>query len=201
MVPVALSDVIAVGEVPSVDEIRILANAGFRSILLTQPDGEVDRLIPSRDVESHAKAASLAFRFIPIESRRPSDSSVEAFRQALTHLPRPIYACCYSGARTAAVWALAAVPPGAPDDAISACRSAGYDIEFMRPQLEARAAAPTPTPAPAVALVANGRSNGTANGHANGVAASDTSLPAIPALLPKDQMPRAASAGGFAVPG
>ena len=33
-VPVALSDVIAVGEVPTAEEIDILAKAGFRSILL-----------------------------------------------------------------------------------------------------------------------------------------------------------------------
>lgn len=182
MSPVALSDVIAVGEVPTAAEIEILANAGFRSLLNTQPDGEVERLMPSADAEALAKAAGLAYRHLPIPSRRPDQASLDAFAAAVGTMPRPIYACCYSGARTAAAWALAAARTEAPDAVIAACAAAGYDIGFLKPRLiEARTGVTAPV------------------SNANGHAAAD--VPAVPKLTPSILVPRAASVGGFAVAG
>ena len=110
MVPVALSDAVAVGEMPTAEHIKILAEAGFRSILNAQPDGEVERLLSAAEAGSLARALNLEYRHIPIESRRPSDLQIGAFRAALAELPKPIYACCYSGSRAAAAWALTAAP-------------------------------------------------------------------------------------------
>lgn len=131
MVPVALSDVIAVGEVPTAAEIEVLAKAGFRSLLNTQPDGEVERLMPSVDVKTLAEKAGLIYRHVPIQSRRPDAGSMQAFAGALDAIPRPVYACCYSGARTAAAWALAAAREQEPDAIIAACAGAGFDAEFL----------------------------------------------------------------------
>lgn len=201
MVPVALSDVIAVGEVPTAGEIEILAAAGFRSLLNTQPDGEVERLLPSADAKVLAETAGLTYQHLPIPSRRPDKASLDAFAKALGTLPRPIYACCYSGARTAAAWALAAGRTEEPDAVIAACAAAGYDIGFLKPQMvEARtewasglASGLAPLPVIPVVVI-----NGHA--HANG-AALPTDTPPVPRLTPSILAPRAASVGGFAVAG
>lgn len=232
MVPVALSDVIAVGEVPTAEQIAILAGAGFRSLLNTQPDGEVERLMSSAEVAALAAKAGLTYRHVPIVSRRPPGTSVDAFDEALRALPRPIYACCYSGARTAAAWALAAARHEDPAKVVEACTKAGYDMSFMKPYLDARhadakAAAKTAPPAPvaspaaapattAVSAADPLKSNGSAARPGNGddkpaspAAASPTAAVAppsaalassVPELVPS-VLPRAASAGGFAVSG
>lgn len=224
MVPVALSDVIAVGEVPTADEIAILAKAGFRSLLNTQPDGEVDRLMKSAEAGELAAKAGMAYRHVPIESRRPPGTAIDAFDEALRTLPRPIYACCYSGSRTAAAWALAAARHDNPDAVIEACTKAGYDMSFMKPYLaarfaEANAAASPAAPqsseslavvspaapagaVPAVVAAADPlKSNGSA-ARASSSAVSPAPEPAkvVPSLVPSI-LPRAASAGGFAVSG
>jgi uncharacterized protein (TIGR01244 family) len=183
MVPVALSDVIAVGEVPTAEEVEILAKAGFRAILNTQPDGEVDRLMSSADAKAVAEKAGLVFQHLPIPTRRPDAATLSAFATALTALPRPIYACCYSGARTAAAWAIAAARHQEPADIMKACAAAGYDITFLEKRLvEARTGAANVEPA--------------ANGNASAAPTAN-----VPTLKPSILIPRAASAGGFAVAG
>jgi sulfide:quinone oxidoreductase len=184
MVPVALSDVIAVGEVPTADEVEILGKAGFRAILNTQPDGEVDRLMSSAEAKAIAEASGLVFQHLPIPSRRPDPATLSAFATALNELPRPIYACCYSGARTAAAWAIAAARHQEPAEIIKACAAAGFDISFLEPRLiEARNGARHAEPA------------------ANGNTVVSAPAPAVPTLQPSILIPRAASAGGFAVAG
>jgi uncharacterized protein (TIGR01244 family) len=211
MVPVALSDIIAVGEVPTAAEIEILAKAGFKSLLTTQPDGEVARLMASADAHVLARAAGLTYRYLPIVSRRPDDASLAAFAAAIAELPRPIYACCYSGARSAAAWALAAAPHLEPEAIVAACSAAGYDIAFLRPKLAERRAqflAPaTVSLAPvAVAPMSVSATAGATTGTmaADFIAAGANAKPAVPSvptLTPSLLVPRAASAGGFAVAG
>ncbi len=199
MMPVALSDTIAVGEVPSKEQIAILASAGFRSLLSTQPDGEVQRLLSSAECFSASEHHGLVYRHVAIESRRPSDDDITAFALALAEMPKPIYACCYSGARTAAVWALAAAATQEADKIIGAAAAVGYDLQFMRDALLARHAAHKPTPQPV--------NNGVAPDVTTDVAAASSDpapLPrpaAVPQLIPSSVVPRAASAGGFAVAG
>ena len=138
MRPVALSDEIAVGEMPTADEIIVLAKAGFRSLLNVQPDGEVLRLLSSAEIEAGAVAAGLNYAHIPIVSRRVPDATVVTFAQAMVTLPRPIYACCYSGARAAAAWALAVAPTMAPFDVVANCDAAGFDITSLLPEIQRR---------------------------------------------------------------
>lgn len=213
MVPVALSDVIAVGEVPTAEQIAILAKAGFRSLLNTQPDGEVERLMGSSEIAALAAKSGMSYRHVPIVSRRPPGTSIDAFDDALKALPRPIYACCYSGSRTAAAWALAAARHQDPAIVIEACTKAGYDMSFMKPQLEALFAeaqpkatvsAPAAVPPTAVPTAADPhKSNGSSARSASEPVvppAPAASVVAVPELVPS-VLPRAASAGGFAVSG
>lgn len=209
MQPVALSDVIAVGEVPTEREIEILAGAGFRSLLNVQPEGEVERHLTSAQAETLARKAGLEYRHLPVESRRPTAKTVSAFADALREMPRPIYACCYSGSRAAAAWALAIAQQSDSQSIITACAAAGYDISFMAPQLDAvrerglAAIEPPASPEDGEAPVAP------ADGvHLNGAQAGNGAhdaarrpLAPLPMLEPSILLPRAASAGGFAVAG
>lgn len=215
MRPVALSDEIAVGEMPSVDEIAILAKAGFRSILNVQPDGEVERLLSAVETGKGAAAASLNYAHLPVSSRRVPDDVVAAFANAMVTLPRPIYACCYSGARAAAAWALAVAPTMAPVDIAGSCAAAGYDMSSLLPDLERRHAPRSAIP-PAVAalatspLVPDAVVAGPATltpqvpSPATAVASAEPAPTTAAAAISATEriiFPRAAGAGGFAVSG
>ncbi len=216
MRPVALSDEIAVGEMPSADEITILARAGFRSVLNVQPDGEVERLLSASDMAKGVAAGSMNYAHVPIASRRVPDEQVAAFAHAMVTLPRPIYACCYSGARAAAAWALAVAPAMLPADITSACAGAGFDMTALLSELTRRHAEPAsvhaeaasaeikPSPAPTAAdtptptvsarpVPGDAAPNVAPKGTATAAAAVDAAEKII--------FPRAAGAGGFAVSG
>lgn len=210
MRPVALSDEIAVGEMPSVDEIAILAKAGFRSLLSVQPDGEVERLLTAAETARSAASSSMNFAHIPLASRRIPDETVAAFANAMITLPRPIYACCYSGARAAAAWAMAVAASMPPTDVAAACSAAGFDISALQPELERRYAKTVAAgsvlqtiPADAVATVQpNAAASALHSSPAtSSLGATSTTAPAAVSAAVKVIYPRAAGSGGFAVSG
>lgn len=138
MKPIVVSDILAVGEVPSPAEMEILARAGFRSVINNQPDGEVDRLPGSAVLARAAKACGLGYAHAPLASRTPGDAALEAYAEALRDLPAPIYAFCYSGARSAAGCALLRADAEPAQELIAQLAEAGFEAESLRPWLEAR---------------------------------------------------------------
>lgn len=213
MRPVALSDEIAVGEMPTADEIAILAKAGFKSLLSVQPEGEVGRLLSAAETARVTKESGMTYAHVPVATRRPGDDVVETFAKTMAGLPRPIYACCYSGARAAAAWALAVAPAALPADVSAACAAAGYDVASLMPEIERRHAgrpaetlpsawtdAPKPRTASGSAVTNGATANGATSPPAAAASATTTAGQAVTAAE-TIIFPRAAGQGGFAISG
>lgn len=179
MKPVVVSDVLAVGEFPQVEQFAILAKAGFRSVINNQPDGEIARFASAEAAAVAAEAAGLEYRYLPLPTRTPNVEQIAAFEGLLRELPSPIYAFCYSGSRSAAACALAMAKSAEPDAIIEAFAKAGFDISGLRPWLEEARARPS-------------HQAGSSNGSAPPVRPAETAPPA-------PQLPRSSSSAGFAM--
>ncbi len=216
MNPIVVSDVMAVGEYPTPEQLEILAKAGFKSVINNQPDGEIARFPPGAEAGLDAKRHGLAYAFAPIESRTPSPEELATFARAVHELPAPIYAYCYSGARSAAACAFLLAEHKDADAIIADFARFGFDIEALRPWLaEARAKTVPPQPtaaAPASAAPAHAASEPPAPvtmvaavvAGANGttaIAAPEAAPSAIAAAAPKPIViyPRAYGSSGFAM--
>lgn len=136
MKPIVVSDVLAVGEVPSAEQMEILAKAGFKSVINNQPDGEVERFAGSAALAAEAKRNGLSYAYAPVTSRTPSESELAEFAKALKLLPAPIYGFCYSGARSAAACAHLLTETMEPDAIIAQFAQSGFDISGLKPWLE-----------------------------------------------------------------
>ncbi len=79
-------------------DVAAVKAAGFRSIIGNRPDTE-DGAIPHGEIEKAAKAAGLAFRWIPVVSGQITPQNVEDQAKALDELEGPVFAYCRSGAR------------------------------------------------------------------------------------------------------
>lgn len=217
MTPIVVSDILAVGEVPSLEQFEILAKAGFKSVINNQPDGEVERFAGSKEIAAAAEKAGLAQAYLPVASRTPSTAELDAFANTLKTLPAPIYAFCYSGVRSATACAFVMTGTRTVDDVIADFGEAGFDVSALRPWLEdeskrrggpkpasATAAAPAaaasataPAAVPSTARPANGNgggasaSNGNGGGHGLAAAASASPVTVTP---PKPQAPAASPA-------
>lgn len=136
MNPAVVSEKLAVGEVPHIEHIALLAECGFMSIITAQPDGEVARLPASSAIGIEAARCGLKHVYAPISSRTPSSEELAPFEKAVQDLPAPIYACCYSGARSAAAVAFMLTAGKDVDAIIDEFALAGHDIAKLRPWLE-----------------------------------------------------------------
>lgn len=79
-------------------QVSEIAAAGFKSIICNRPDTE-DGAVPHEAVEEAARAAGLAFCFLPVVSGAITQENVRDMAAALQELPRPVLAYCRSGAR------------------------------------------------------------------------------------------------------
>lgn len=207
MKPVVVSDVLAVGEFPTDEQIEILAKAGFKSVINTQPDGEVARFPSSAAIAATARRHGLDYAYAPLSSRTPPPVELAAYAAALSALKAPIYAFCYSGSRAAAACALILARHVDVDDLVKDFAEAGFDIEGLRPWLDeerARAIANGGN-APAAPMEAVEQMAGRASPKqsANGASAEAADggrkpmLPGLPRMVVVH--PRAAGFSGFAV--
>jgi sulfide:quinone oxidoreductase len=118
-----------------------IAAQGFRAIVNNRPDGEEPGQPSSRDLANEAHRLGLSYEDLPVQPGQISDERASALAQTLEVLPGPVLAFCRSGRRSAALWALAEARHGDPDSILTASRTAGYDLEALRPRLEALAGA------------------------------------------------------------
>lgn len=84
------------------------ADAGFKSVINNRPDFEGGPDQPtSADMAQAAAAAGLTYHHLPVQGGYQSPEEIQAFRELLDNLPKPILAFCRSGARSARLFAAA----------------------------------------------------------------------------------------------
>ena len=77
------------------------AQAGFKSVINNRPDFEGGPDQPtSAAMEAAARAAGLAYAYLPVQPAMQSPEQIAAFARLLSELPRPVLAFCRSGARS-----------------------------------------------------------------------------------------------------
>lgn len=120
---------------PSVDEIAELGERGYRSIIGNRPENESEDQPRWLDLKAAAAARGMDAVQIPIVMGQISDEQVEAFRDALEQLPKPIAVFCRSGTRAALMWALANQASLTVDERITIAGREGYDLEPFRQRI------------------------------------------------------------------
>jgi uncharacterized protein (TIGR01244 family) len=136
--PVALSDALSIGPAPLPGSLANLAKGGFRSLINNRPDTDQGLTMTSASTAAEAAASGLQYVHIPIEGRNPLEKDVKAFAAALSNLPKPIFAYCQSGGRSASLWALASVADYDTETLISKCRDVGFDVSGLRTKMDMR---------------------------------------------------------------
>jgi uncharacterized protein (TIGR01244 family) len=78
------------------------AAAGFRSVVNNRPDFEGGPMQPtSASIEAAARAAGLAYAFLPVSPSVQTPEDIARFAALLESMPKPILAFCRSGTRSA----------------------------------------------------------------------------------------------------
>lgn len=120
-------------------DLGILAAQGFRSVINNRPDNEGEGQPASAAMAEAAGRLGMGYRHIPVVSGKVTDGDVDAFADALGEMKGPVLAYCRTGTRSTTLWALAEAWHLSPDAILRTTAEAGYDLEALRPRLEARA--------------------------------------------------------------
>lgn len=137
-----LTDEISVSPQIRLEDIHELARLGFKSIISDRPDGEENDQPDADSVCLAAEGAGLEFRHIPVVASDIGDRDIALFAEAMKDLPKPVLAFCRTGTRAAMLWALSQAATEGPDPVLAATKSAGYDLEQIRPRLKPQGALP-----------------------------------------------------------
>lgn len=144
-------DVAVTGQLDAAD-IAEVARLGFRSIVNNRVENEEDDQLPSLTEAALARRHAISYRHVPAGKLDLfTDPVIEGIEDALANLPKPMLLHCKSGMRSAIVWAAAAARHQPVDEVLTRLEAAGYELDFLRDELDAQADRhrwmPAPTPA------------------------------------------------------
>ncbi len=113
---------------------------GFKTVISNRPDGEEASQLPARVEAAHAWRHGLKFAHVPADKLELfTDPVVEGMADAIHAAQGPILAHCQSGLRSAIVWAAASARSQSVDCVLAALAAAGFDLEFLRDDLDRQA--------------------------------------------------------------
>ena len=121
-------------------DMAALAAQGVTTVICNRPDGENPPPLQAAAMQAAAEAAGLAFVFNPVVGGQLTMDNVEEQRDAIDGSDGPVVAYCASGNRSTIVWALGQAGDLPTDEIIARGEKWGYQLEWLRPQIEALAA-------------------------------------------------------------
>lgn len=123
------------------DDVAAIRQAGFDCVICNRPDDEVPPELQADPIRVAVEQAGMRFVYQPFTPGMLSDALVQDFGAEMARGER-IFAYCRSGHRCSVLWALAsaAAHQGDADSLLSVTAQAGYDLESLRPALNALAA-------------------------------------------------------------
>ena len=119
-----------------------IAAAGITTIICNRPDAEVPPAYQADAIEAAAVAAGLAFHRLPLTHTTMTPDNVQRHAAMIAGSDGPTLAYCASGTRSTVVWTLGHAKAMGVDAVLNAARAGGYNLDNIRPTLEAIAAAP-----------------------------------------------------------
>lgn len=125
----------------SVEDVPAIADAGFVRIICNRPDAEVPPSHQAEALENAARAAGLEFEILELTHQTMTPENVARQMELATQCAGPVLAYCASGTRCSVVWALGQCGAMDPDDILARTQAAGYQLDSLKPTLEAMCSA------------------------------------------------------------
>ncbi len=135
-----LSDAYAVAPQIAPEDAADIAAAGYDTVICNRPDEENPPDLAADRLRAAVEAAGMRFVVNPFNAMTLSLDHVQAQAAAMAAAEGPVLAYCASGNRSSVVWALSQAGRQPADALIGAAARHGYQLEGLRPQIEALAA-------------------------------------------------------------
>lgn len=134
---IKISEDITSARQPSEEEIKNLAQQGFKSVINLRTSGEEDQPLSPQEEGELVKRLGMQYLNIPVSSKEvPKPEQIDKFRNAVECMPKPIYAHCHRGKRSGAfsMIDLALKQGMTGEEALQKATSMGFECDI--PQLK-----------------------------------------------------------------
>ena len=122
------------------DDLAAIADAGYTTVICNRPDMENPPAWQSDAMRAIAEGLGLTFVFLPFTHQTLNEEIVREQAKALKEANGPVLAYCASGTRCSVIWSFTQAGHLSADQILQATTRAGYQLDGLRPQLEALAA-------------------------------------------------------------
>lgn len=85
-------------------DVQKIADMGYKSLVCNRPDGEAADQVPFERIAAAARAVGMRVEYLPIAAQGTNASDQAAFASLFNDLPKPVFAYCRSGNRSALLW-------------------------------------------------------------------------------------------------
>jgi len=85
-------------------DLRVLAEAGFKTVINNRPDGEAAGQPRSADLAAVATSLGMEFIFFPVRLGAITEEQVESFADICQGIATPALLFCRTGTRSTALW-------------------------------------------------------------------------------------------------
>ncbi len=120
------------------EDVRVLAEAGFRTLIDNRPDDEVTPDVDHSIMRQAADNAGLEFHYIPFHPGEITQQMIADYAEALAGA-KPALAYCRSGNRSTVLWALANAHRISEAELMETGAKAGYDLSPVLPLIRSLA--------------------------------------------------------------
>lgn len=122
-------------------DMAALADLGVTTVICNRPDAENPAHLQAAAMQQAAEAAGLGFVYNPITGGAMTRDNVDEQADAIAGSDGPVVAYCASGTRSTVAWAFGAAADMPVDEVLAAAAQGGYQLQGLRPDLEAVARA------------------------------------------------------------
>jgi len=124
----------------SPEDLPLIAEAGFSAVICNRPDAENPPEWHAAAMAEAAQAAGLQFHNLPLTHQTMTPENVARQRDLIDATTGPVLAYCASGTRSSVIWSLGQAGHLSTDEILAATAQAGYQLDQLRPALDAMAA-------------------------------------------------------------
>ena len=124
----------------SPEDLPLIAEAGFSAVICNRPDAENPPEWHAAAMAEAAQAVGLQFHNLPLTHQTMTPENVARQRDLIDATTGPVLAYCASGTRSSVIWSLGQAGHLSTDEILAATARAGYQLDQLRPALDAMAA-------------------------------------------------------------
>lgn len=125
-----LTDRIAIGEQPSIEDLDELSKNGYRAVVNLRDSGEQGGISPEEE-GIKVREFGMLYSHVPVTLQTLNDDLMARFREEIVAMPGPVFVHCAAGKRAAAIALMhvATVKGMTGDEALQEAARMGFELD------------------------------------------------------------------------